>query len=113
MGECVVEGAVLWLALVLVEIGLQLLFGFAGIRGKLRPRPENQLADIAIGQARGAADESGDLEIALGHGNIMAGRGLGSQCVVSMFSGLSPGAYSFGFRRLGDGCSHQAATFCA
>jgi hypothetical protein len=38
--ERVSDRTLLWLALMLVEISLQLLFGFVGVRYKFSPRPE-------------------------------------------------------------------------
>jgi hypothetical protein len=47
-------------ALVLVEIGLKLLFGFVGVGYKFPPRPECKFANIAIRCVRSAPDESDD-----------------------------------------------------
>jgi hypothetical protein len=71
--EYLIYRIILWPALMVVEIGLELLFGFVGVGYKLCPRPEGQLADIAIRDTRGAADESHDLEIPIRHCNIIIG----------------------------------------
>src|ERR1700723_2460195 len=68
-------------ALVLVEIGLQLLLGLVGVDEKLLLRAEGQFADIAIRGAGSAPDESNDYELAIRHGRIMAGQSMRSQMV--------------------------------
>jgi hypothetical protein len=70
--QYVVDHALLWLALVLVEIGLKLEFGFFRVDQKLLPGTESQPAYVAKCQARSAANESNDFHIAIGHRNIIA-----------------------------------------
>ena len=50
-----------------LEIGLQLLLGFAGIHQKFLACAECEPAEIAVRQAWRLADESHDLQIALRH----------------------------------------------
>jgi hypothetical protein len=59
----------------LVKVGLELLFSFVGVNEKLLSRLEDQLAEIAIGDARRAPDESCYLEIPFRHANIIARHG--------------------------------------
>lgn len=70
--QCVVDRALLWLALMLFEIGLQLELGLIGVQQKLLSRTKRQSAKIAIGHARRDPDKSGDSHISVRHGNIMA-----------------------------------------
>jgi len=74
VAQSVVDRAFFGLALVLVEIFLELLLGFVEINQKFLPRAEGEAADVAIGQTWGAADEPDELESALRHPVIMAGR---------------------------------------
>jgi hypothetical protein len=71
--QSIIDRSALWLALMLVEIGLELLFRFVGIKQKLLARPEGQLADITKRRARCGADETHDLEVPVWHGNIITG----------------------------------------
>jgi hypothetical protein len=71
--ERVIDRTLLRLALMLLEISLQLLFGFVRVSYKFPPRPECQLANIAIRGVRRAPDESDDSELPLRHNNIIAG----------------------------------------
>jgi hypothetical protein len=71
--ERVIDGTFLWFALMRVEIGLQLIFGFDRIGYQLPLGAERQFADIAIRRAGSAADESYDSEFAIRHRAIMAG----------------------------------------
>src|SRR5579864_3919927 len=68
----VVYRALLRLALMLVEIGLQLEFRLVGVQQKLLPRPEGQSADIAECETRRGSDESDDFESPVRHAYIMA-----------------------------------------
>jgi hypothetical protein len=72
--ECVIDRTLLWLALMLVEISLQLLFGFVSVGYKFSPRSERQPANIAIRGVRSATDESDDSELPVRHNHIIAGR---------------------------------------
>lgn len=74
MRQRVVDGALLRLALVLLKIGPQLEFGLIGIQQKLLPGTECQPAEIAIGQAGCNPDKTGDFQISIWHGNMMARR---------------------------------------
>jgi hypothetical protein len=65
--ECVIDRALFWPALMLIEVGLKLLFGFVGVYQKLPSSPEGQFADIAVPDARGAPDEPGDPELSVRH----------------------------------------------
>ena len=80
--ERVVDGAFFWFTLMRVEIGLQLRFSFDGIGYELPVGTERQFADIAIGGAGSAADESCDSEFAVRHRAIMAGGAGGVKCPV-------------------------------
>jgi hypothetical protein len=71
--ERVIDRTLLWLAFMLIEISLQLLFGFVRIGYKFSPGPERQFANIAIRGVRSAADESDDPELAVRHQHIIAG----------------------------------------
>ena len=73
MLQRIIHSLLLRLALMLLELRLELLPGLLQIEQELLSRPEGQPADIAIGQARNFADESCDLKVSLCHGNIMAG----------------------------------------
>jgi hypothetical protein len=79
--ECIIDSALFGLALVLVEIGLELLFGFHRVNKKLPLRTESQFADVAICRARSAPDEPDDFKFAIGHRAIMAGRRGGVKCL--------------------------------
>lgn len=63
----VVDGALLWLALMLVEIGLQLELGLIGIQQKLLSRAKREPAKIAITHAGRDPNESDDSQIAISH----------------------------------------------
>jgi hypothetical protein len=58
--EGIINGTLFWLALMLVEIRLQLLFGFVRVSYKFPPRPERQFANVAIRSVRSAPDEPYD-----------------------------------------------------
>lgn len=73
MSERLIHGAILGLALVLLEIGLQLLLGFLGVGHEFAPRAECKFANVAIRGAGSASDESDDDEFAIRHRAIMAG----------------------------------------
>jgi hypothetical protein len=73
VGEGIVDGSFFWLALMLLEIGLQLLLGFDGVGYQLAVCPEGQFADIAVGSAGSAPDEPDDDEFTVRHRVIMAG----------------------------------------
>jgi hypothetical protein len=59
----------------LIEIGLELLFGFVGIEQELLPRAEGQAADIAVGVAGCGSYEADDSEIAISHQFMITGDG--------------------------------------
>lgn len=63
----------------LVEISLKLLLGLLRVDYKFPPCPERQLAHIAIGGVRSAANESNDPKLAVRHDSIIAGRYIRSQ----------------------------------
>ena len=63
----IIDRAGFWLALVLIEVGLQLLLCFVGVLEKFLARSEGQPANVAIGNARCCANESYNPEIAVGH----------------------------------------------
>ena len=69
----IIDRATLRLALMLVKVGLELLFGFIGVKQKFLARPEGQSTDIAKRRTRCGADETHDLEVTVCHGNIIAG----------------------------------------
>jgi hypothetical protein len=68
----VVDRALLGLALVLVEIGLQLKLGFVLVQQEFLPGPKRESADIAKRYAGRAPDESNNFETSVWHGYIMA-----------------------------------------
>jgi hypothetical protein len=68
----VVDGTLFGLALMPVEIGLQLKLGLVLVQQEFLPRPERQSADIAKGHAGRASDESNNFESSVWHGSIMA-----------------------------------------
>jgi hypothetical protein len=72
--ECVADRAIFWPALMLGKVGLKLLDRLVSVNEKFLARLEGQLADIAIRHARGAADESNDLEIPVWHAHMIAGQ---------------------------------------
>lgn len=72
--KSVVDRALLGLALMLLEIGLQLGFRFIGVHNKFLPGSERQFANITIRSVRSAPDEADDSELAVGHADIMAAR---------------------------------------
>jgi hypothetical protein len=61
------------LALVLVEIRLQLLLGFDCIGDQFALHAEGQFADVAVCGAGCASDEADDDEFSLRHRDFMAG----------------------------------------
>ena len=61
------------LALVLLEIRLQLLLGFHGVGDKFTLRAEGQFADVAVGGAGSASNEADNNEFTVWHRDIMAG----------------------------------------
>ena len=71
VGEGVVDCFGLGLALMLFEIRLKLLFRLGGVQQEFLPRAECQATDVAIRGAGSVPDEPYDLEIAIGHGNII------------------------------------------
>lgn len=75
MLERVVNRLRLRFALMLIKIELELLLGLFEVEKKFLPRAEGQPANVAISHARDLADEACDLEVAIGHGYIMAGGG--------------------------------------
>ena len=80
MVERFVHRALFRLALVVIELGLKLLFGSVSIGYKLAPGAERQPADVAIGSAGRAPDESDDFELAVRHRAMMAGGECGVKC---------------------------------
>jgi hypothetical protein len=68
----ILNGPFFRLALMLLEIGLELVFRFISVDEKLGTRAEHELTDVAVCHAGSAADESYDLEISVCHGNIIA-----------------------------------------
>ena len=74
MLKSVIDGTLFRLALMLLEIGLQLGFGLIRIYYKFLAGSERQFANIAIRGVRSAPDEPDDSEPAVGHGDIMAVR---------------------------------------
>jgi len=79
--ECIIDSALFGLALMFVEVGLKLLFGFHRVNQKFPLRTESQLADVAICRARSAPDEPDDFKFAIGHRDMMAGRRGGVKCL--------------------------------
>jgi len=79
VGERIIDGALFRLALVPVEIGLKLLFGFDGVGYKFALRPKGQFANITVRRAGSAPDESDNDELSVRHRDIMAGRRRKSQ----------------------------------
>jgi hypothetical protein len=77
MFQGVVYSLLLRFALMLLEVGLQLLPGLLEVEQELLARAEGQAANVAIRQARDLPDKSCDLKISFCHGNIMAGHGSG------------------------------------
>jgi hypothetical protein len=73
MLERVIHSALFRLALMPLEVGLKLLFGFFCVNHKFPPRAERQLAHIAICGVRSAPDESDNHQPAVRHGDMMAG----------------------------------------
>jgi hypothetical protein len=86
----------LWLRFTLVffEVGLELLLGLVEVEKKFLARAEGQAANVAISHAGDLADEAGDLEVAIGHSNIMAG-GRGSGQIRNQRSRRSPAGVSY------------------
>ncbi len=65
----IVDHLALRLALVLLEIGLQLLLRFTGVDEEFLSSPEREPADVTVSQARRFANESRNLQVAFGHGS--------------------------------------------
>jgi hypothetical protein len=60
VGQRVVDRALLWLALMLLEIGLQLELGLVGVQQKLLSRAKREPTKIAITHAGRGPDEPND-----------------------------------------------------
>ena len=67
----IIDRAGFRLALVLIEIGLQLLLCFVGVLEKFLAGSEGQPANVAIGNAGCCANESYNPEIAVGHAKLL------------------------------------------
>lgn len=62
-----VDRALLWLALMLLEIGLQLEFGLIGVQQEFLSRAKCQPANVAVGHARRGSNEADDLQVSISH----------------------------------------------
>jgi hypothetical protein len=67
MGQRFGDCALLWLALMLLEIGLQLEFSLVGIQQEFLSSTECQPANVTIGHAGRGSNEADDLEQAISH----------------------------------------------
>jgi hypothetical protein len=76
LSQGVVDRARLGLALVFIEVRLQLLFGFFAIEQKFGARSESQAAEIAIRDARSRPDKPHDLKISFLHRSTIVSNSL-------------------------------------
>lgn len=67
MGQRFVDCALLWLALMLLEVGLQLEFGLVGVQQEFLSRTEGQPANVTIGDAGRGSNESDDVQLPVSH----------------------------------------------